>query len=204
MSSGRWGSAALIAIATTISGARAGRQEVPAELLAVVGTYRGEWTMTGLDAALQPKVVARWTDVSVASDPKVEGGMAFVLTHDEMKFEGATKPRVFDGREGWFLNADGSLGDYFLESFGQITRMHALDEGVMAYAAPASPQDLASLGLPKGATARHVLVKVVTHEEGAENHRITRITTAQWKDAAGHEQCVQFTSLQGRHRRDPE
>ena len=41
------------------------------------------------------------------------------------------------------------------------------------------------LGVPKGGSTVHVLVKVVTKEGGVETHRITRLTTATWKDADG-------------------
>ncbi len=80
--------------------------------------------------------------------------------------------------------------------------MHDLGDGVWTYTAIADAHELQGLGLPAGATARHVLVKVVTTEDGHENHRITRVTTAQWKDASGKDHGVQFTSLQGHHVRD--
>ena len=182
--------------------------DVPDQVKDLVGTYRGEWAIYGLDAKGEPVVRAKWSDVNVASDPRVEKGKAFVVTKDEMKFEGAPRPQTFDGSEGWFVNADGSLGDYYIEGGGEITRMHEIADGVWVYAAAASARDLAMFGLPAGATAQHVLVKVVGSEDGHETHRITRVTTARWKEMdgqdgkVGHEKVVQFTSLKGFHRRD--
>ena len=179
--------------------------DIPDQVKDLVGTYRGEWAMWGLDAKGEAVVRAKWSDVNVASDPKIADGKAFVVTKDEMKFEGAPKAQLFEGSEGWFVNADGSLGDYYLESGGAITRMHEIDDGVWVYAAAATAQEIGMFGLPAGAIAKHVLVKVVGTEDGHETHRITRVTTASWKEKdgkGGHEKTVQFTSLKGFHRRD--
>jgi hypothetical protein len=58
------------------------------------------------------------------------------------------------------------------------------------------------MGFPKGATGRHVVVKVVTNEAGSETHRISRVTIVSWRDDAGKERVLQFVSLQGFHKKD--
>jgi len=68
---------------------------------------------------------------------------------------------------------------------------------------PAAEQELARLRFPKGASGRHVVVKVVATEQGVETHRITRVTTLSWKDNGGQERVLQFVSLQGYHKRQP-
>jgi hypothetical protein len=81
--------------------------------------------------------------------------------------------------------------------------MVKLGDNVWSYAAPAAGQELIRLGFPKGASGQHVLVKVITKEQGIETHRISRVTTVSWKDKEGKEQTLQFVSLQGYHKRQP-
>jgi hypothetical protein len=76
-----------------------------------------------------------------------------------------------------------------------------LGENVWISVTPASAEDLASYRLPNDSSGQHVLVKVVTSEEGIEIHRITRVTTVTWTDQAGQERSTQFVSLQGFHQR---
>ncbi len=196
----------LIAPAWTISHSARGGQKpdvnVPNEVRALEGTYTGSWTMYGIDQ--KGDVVKRmaWTDTMKAVGSEVKGDRAFVSTTDEMKFEGGQiPPYKMQGREGYFLKKDVGLGDYFIESMGQTNRMLKLGETVWSYTTPASAQELAMLGFPSDATVQHVLVKVVTNEQGAETHRITRLTTAKWKDKEGKERALQFVSLQGFHTR---
>ena len=99
---------------------------------------------------------------------------------------------------------DGTLGDQFIESFGQTTRMTQLSENVWTYATPAQAEELASLGFLNVSSGQHVATKVVTNEEGIETHRVTRVTTVNWTDQAGQDQWIQFVSLQGVHQRQAE
>jgi hypothetical protein len=46
-----------------------------------------------------------------------------------------------------------------------------------------------------------VVVKEITEEDGAEVHRICRVTTVNWKNRNGELKWLQFVSLQGQHRR---
>ena len=39
------------------------------------------------------------------------------------------------GKEGYLLNSDGSLGEYFIEADGQTYKMQKLGENVFAYSA---------------------------------------------------------------------
>ncbi len=66
---------------------------------------------------------------------------------------------------------------------------------------PATPQELAQLGFSKIISGQHVIVKIINHEEGKETHRISRVTTVNWRDAEGKERWIQYVSLQGFHKR---
>src|SRR5262249_11528656 len=112
-------------------------------------------------------------------------------------------PFKVQGKEGYFLTKEGALGEYFIETYGQLQRMVKLGSNVWSYAAPAAEQELTRLGFPKGASGQHVLVKVITKEQGIETHRISRVTTVSWKDSDGKERTLQFVSLQGYHKRQP-
>jgi hypothetical protein len=198
---------ALFPLAAPLLEARAGGKDpgdrIPREVRDLQGTYKGSWTMYGIDAS--GKVVPRmaWTDTMRAAAPEVQGDRAYVLTTDEMVFEGAAIPAMnIKGKEGYFVK-EGRLGDYFIEVMGQVHRMVKLADNVWTYTTAASPQDLAPLGFPKGASGQHVLVKVVTREQEVETHRVSRLTTVSWTDAAGKQRWLQFVSLQGIHQRQP-
>jgi hypothetical protein len=176
--------------------------QIPKEVKDLVGTYTGSWTIYGLDANGQVIKQAAWTDTIKAENPVVEKSRAFVTTSDEMIFEGSgIPPMKVSGKEGYLLNSDGSLGEYFIETNGQIYKMQKLGENVFAYSVPAAPQELAGLGTANVLSAQHTLIKVVTFEQGVETHNISRLTTVHWKDANGKERTTQFISLQGRHQR---
>jgi hypothetical protein len=176
--------------------------QIPKEVKDVAGTYTGSWTVYGLDASGQVIKQAAWTDTLKAENPVVEKNRAFVTTNDEMIFEGGRIPPMkVAGKEGYLLNSDGSLGEYFIETYGQIYKMQKLGENVFAYTVPAAPQELARLGAANVLSAQHTLVKVVTFEQGLETHDISRLTTLRWKEASGKERTTQFISLQGRHQK---
>ncbi len=103
------------------------------------------------------------------------------------------------GREGYALKQDGSLGSYFIEAAGQTHRMVRVGDNVWSYTASADAGELSRLGFPANAAGQHVLVKVVTWEQGVETHRISRLTPVTWKNKEGEEQVVSFVSLKGRH-----
>ncbi len=179
-------------------------RRVPPEVNALVGTYTGAWTSYGIDDKGQVVKLAAWTDILKAERPIVEGDRAFVATVDEIIYEGGKIPPLkVRGTEGYYLNKDGSLGDYYFENFGRVYRLQKLGKDVWAYAVPADPRELAQLGFANVASAQHVLVKVVTSEQGVETHRNSRVTTVNWKDAEGKDRWLQFVSLQGAHRRQP-
>jgi hypothetical protein len=143
-----------------------------------------------------------WTDTMKAENPQVKDDRAFVVTNGEMTFEGGKIPplKVF-GKEGYVINSDGGLGDYFIETSGQNYRMVKVGENVWSYTTPSAAEELVRLGFPKDASGQHVLVKVVTREQGVETHRISRLTVVNWKDKAGQERWMQFVSLAGFHKR---
>ncbi len=176
-------------------------EQVPAEVKALAGVYEGTWSMFGMNekGEIVPKI--NWTDIMEAKNPACQDGRAYVATVDTMTFEGGIPPQKMEGKEGYFLNPDGSLGDYFFESYGQVQHMVKLDDRVWVYTAPSSPMELQMLGFPAAAAAKHVVVKVVAMEDGVETHRISRVTTVTWKDKEGRDCSRQFLSLQGVHKR---
>jgi hypothetical protein len=180
-------------------------QVVPQAVLDLEGTYVGSWTLYGLDEASQVVKLATWTDTIKAENAQIDNEQAYVLTTTEMVFDGSNAPPLeFPGKEGYFLMPDGTLGEYFIETFGQISKSTLLGENVWITVTPASAEDLASYRLPNDSSGQHVIVKVITSEEGTEIHRITRVTTVNWRDQAGKDRSVQFVSLEGFHKRQSE
>lgn len=183
----------------------ASSQVVPQAVRDLEGTYAGSWTLFGLDEESTVIKLASWTDTIKAENAQMNGEQAYVLTTSEMVFDGSEAPAMeFTGREGYFLMPDGSLGEYFVETFGQITKSSQLGENIWITVTPASAEDLASYRLPNGSSGQHVLVKVVASEEGNEVHRISRVTTVTWTDQAGQDRSLQFVSMQGYHERQAE
>ena len=177
---------------------------VPEEVRALEGTYTGSWTIYGINEEGEIVTIFAWTDTMRASGAQVEGNRAFVNTTDEMTFEGGQIPPFkVQGKEGYYREKDGVLGAYFIETVGQTYQMVEVGEDVWSYTTPAPTQELRRLGFPESASGQHVLVKVATHEQGVETHRISRLTTVNWKDSEGEEQVLQFVSLQGYHQRQP-
>jgi hypothetical protein len=76
-----------------------------------------------------------------------------------------------------------------------------MGQNVWVYTAVALPRELTQLGIRGALSGQHMLVKVVTEEDGVETHHITRISTVNWKDAAGKNRWTQYVSLEGVHRR---
>ncbi len=177
-------------------------RQVPKEVNAIAGTFTGAWTSYGVDDKGQVIKQASWTDTIKAENPGIKEGRAYVSTIDEMTFEGGRIPPMkVMGTEGYFLNKDGSLGDYFYENFGQVYRLQKLGKDTWVYTVPADSRELARMGFSNVVSGQHVLVKVITNEQGVETHRISRLTTVNWKDAEGKDRWLQFVSLQGFHKR---
>lgn len=176
-------------------------QKVPAEVQAIVGSFTGSWTSYTVNEKGEVVKQAAWTDVIKAEKPTMEANRAFAETTDEMTFEGGRiPPQKIVGKEGYLLNKDGSLGDYFVEMFGQTIPMKRLSENTWAYSVPGNKREFQALG-DKFISATHVLVKTTIMDQGVETHSISRITTLKWKDAEGKERLTQFVSLQGQHRK---
>ena len=173
---------------------------VPPEVARLAGEYAGSWTMFGITLTGEVARIMGWSDVIRAGNPTNDTHRAYVTTSDEMTFEGRP-PMTLPGQEGYELNSDGSLGNYFIQTAGQTFKMVKLSDNAWAYATAATAQDLRRMGFPKGASGQHVVVKVVSQEQGAETHRISRLTTVKWTDSGGQEKMIQFISLQGTHKR---
>lgn len=95
-------------------------QKVLAEVQAIVGNFTGSWTSYTINDKGEVIKQAAWADTIKAEKPTVTADRAFVETIDEMTFEGGRiPPQKIAGKEGYLLNKDGSLGNYFIEIFGQ-------------------------------------------------------------------------------------
>jgi hypothetical protein len=183
--------------------AQSSSKQVPKEVEAISGTFTGTWVMYGIDGQAQVIKRGSWTDTMRAENAVMKDDRAYVTTVDEMIFEGRPTPMKIDGKEGYLINKDGSLGDYFIETFGQVIKMQQIAQDTWVYSVPANPRELTPLGFTNVSSARHVVVKVVTREDGVETHRISRVTTVNWKDQAGKDRWIQYVSLQGVHKRRP-
>src|SRR5262249_51185856 len=136
---------------TTLSAASAQTADVPKEVRALEGTYTGSWTMHGIDEKGEVVKLMSWTDIVKATNGRIDGGRAYVKTTDEMTFDGtAGRPFKVEGKEGYLLNKNGSLGEYFIETYGRANRLANLADNVWTYAASAKEQELTRLGFPKG------------------------------------------------------
>jgi hypothetical protein len=179
-------------------------QAIPKEVKALEGNYAGEWSMHGINDKGAVVKLFSWTDTVKTTGAAVKGDRAFITWVNEQVFEGGKiPPRKMEGKEGYLLNKDGSVGDYFIEMFGQVTRLARLSETAWASASPASPQELSAIGFPQGAAGQNVMVKVVGKEQGVETHRVSVLSTVTWTDKSGKQQVLQFVSLQGFHKRQP-
>ena len=176
-------------------------KKIPAEVQAIAGSFTGSWTSYTINEKGEVVKQAVWTDTIKAEKPTATADRAFVETIDEMTFEGGRiPPQKVPGKEGYMLNKDGSLGDYYIEIFGQIIPMKRLSKDVWAYSLPANAREFSSLG-DRFLSGTHALIKMTTIEQGVETHNISRITTLKWKDVEGKERVTQFVSLQGQHKR---
>jgi hypothetical protein len=209
----RAGAALAVAAALTLSfatlqeqppepAAPAPADSIPPELADLVGTWRGEWNLFGLDERGRVVPRASWTDRLIAQDPAVAAGRASVRTLDELTFAGLGGKRQVQGTEGFLLDGKGRPGAPFFTTGERETKPVQLADDVSTWCDPIDSAELQSLGLPAEATGTHVTVKVATRENGHVVHRLTRVTTVRWKDAELNDHVVQFTSLQGYHRRD--
>ena len=176
-------------------------EKIPPEVQAIVGTYQGSWTSYTLNEKGEVVKQSAWTDTILAEKPTATSDRAFVETLDEMIFEGGRiPPQKVIGKEGYFIGKDGSLGEYYVEMFGQTIQMKKLAKDVVSYSIPGNAREFNTLG-DKFISATHVLVKITTYELGTEVHNITRVTNAKWKDADGKEHSSQYVSLTGQHRK---
>jgi hypothetical protein len=196
---------AFIAIGCSCHAAEAaGASAIPKEVQALAGTYTGKWTSFGLDERGQIVKRAVWTDKVVAEKPaRDDRNRAYLTTQIQMTFEGGMiPPMTIEGKDGYYFRADGTVGDQFIETMGQENRLHQIGTNAWSFSASANSRELTQMGFPAGASAQHVFVKVKNMEAGQETHRITRVTTVGWKDRDGAERWLQFTSLEGFHRRE--
>ena len=167
----------------------------------IAGTYKGAWTMSGInsDGAIVDKL--KWTDLVVATNPQQISGRSIIDVHSVMTYEnGQTREAKF--REGYFARLDGSLGNRFFEDRGVITEYSLLSSGVWTFTSAVAEYELKFLGFePKDVTsAVHVTVKVLAGY-APEVQSITRVTTVNYKSKDGSSKVIQFVSMKGTHQK---
>ena len=167
----------------------------------IAGSYTGNWAIYGVvDGNVVMK--SKWTDVLTATEPVQSPGRAFVSVTDDMTFaDGSVKTTKFE--EGYFVNADGTAGERFYELNGSAVVFRKLTDNDWAFYTVPSEEELRFLGFdPKTVlSASHITVKTTTLQANTETDHVTRITTVQWKDAAGSIMSIQFVSMNGTHAR---
>jgi hypothetical protein len=144
--------------------------------------------------------LATWVDTVTTGMPMVTADRAFFVATDSMDFGGGAPPMQQTFNEGFLRNKDGSIGDHFIEAFGQVTVDHEISPGVFTYAQPAAVQELQQLGFTTAVDGTHVTTKVVILESGTPVEHVTRLSTVHWKDASGADKYTQLVTLQGEHR----
>ena len=141
------------------AGARASAdplKEIPKEVRALEGTYKGAWTMYGIDDKGESAKRMAWTDAVTTTGAEIKDDRVYVTWTNEQTFEGTGAPsRKTDGKEGYYVTKEGTLGDYFIEMFGQPTRVIRVAENVWSYAMPAAAQEL-SLPMYPEMTEGHI------------------------------------------------
>lgn len=167
----------------------------------LVGSYDGEWALSGLDATDTPVEQASWSDTITASNPRIEEDRALVDVASVM--DGGTWTQELEFLEGVYIEDDGSVGAYFFEVDAEITISTETSPGVWEYDAELTAYDYSAMA---NVTADNLIegsnhsVKVVSYPDGVERHDITTTTHVEY-DAGEGLQVVEFTSLQGYHRR---
>jgi hypothetical protein len=176
-------------------------KKIPAEVQTLVGTYTGAWTLYGINDKGEVIKQLAYTDVMKAENPTVAADRVYVSTMDAITFEGGKVPPAnIPGKEGYLLNKDGSLGDYYLENSGRTIRFQKLDKDSHIYSTPAGGGEFPLIS-DKFLSGVHVLVRTITFDHGIETHHVTRLTTVCWTGADGKEMAKQFVSLQGQHKK---
>jgi len=181
--------------------AQTDNKKIPAEVQAIVGTYTGAWTLYGINDKGEVIKQLAYTDVMKAENPTVAADRVYVSTVDAINFEGGKFPPAnIPGKEGYLLNKDGSLGDYYLENSGRTIQFQKLDKDSHVYSTPAGGREFPLIS-DKFLSGVHVLVRTITFDHGIETHHVTRLTTVRWTGADGKEISKQFVSLQGQHKK---
>ena len=173
------------------------REEALARL---AGPFDGEWTIFGVDANGATKTVTHWTDHATTAAPVTSGDRVTVEATDTMTFDGMPHPITKTWTEGYFLTADGSIGDRFVDQNGAVTLEKEIAPNTFTMVETATAADLAQLGFTRAVSGTHVTVKVVTTDGQTDVERISRVTTVQSKDESGADKFVQMVTMQGAHR----
>ncbi len=167
----------------------------------IAGNYTGSWALYGVvDGNVVIK--SRWTDVLTATEPVQDSGRAFVKVTDVMTFsDGSARTSKFE--EGYLANADGAAGDRFFELNGSTVVFRKLTDNNWAFSTVPDENELRFLGFdPRTVlSASHITVKTTTLQGNTDTDHVTRVTTVQWKDAAGALMSMQFVSMNGSHTR---
>jgi len=163
----------------------------------IAGNYVGNWEMYGYRGDQLQKIMA-WTDTVKTSQPIQEKDRVYVKCENTMTYANGGS-YILHWTEGYFMNADGSAGDRYFNTNDVISIEREISPELWIIEATAYPQELGQLGLPEGATGKHMTVKKVTHHEGYNVEWILRYTIAYWTTQEGP-QSKEFLSMKGYHK----
>lgn len=167
------------------------------EVSKLVGQYAGHWVMYGI-VNNQIAPIARWSEVLVVKNPKLQAGRAVVEVENTKTIkDGRTETLKYI--EGYFATEDGSVGERFIEIEGKLLHIKKLNDTNWSYYSEPSSEELKQLGFEpeQVLSASHVTVRTLTSVGKRETAHITRVTTVQWRDTSGLIQSPQFLSLMG-------
>ncbi len=167
---------------------------------AKAGTYEGSWQMFGLDPLDVSYPSMTWTDVAVATNPRIDGERALVDVTDTMDMGNYGEMQA-TWLEGVMIETDGSPGDEYMEMDGVVTVFSKVADDEYEYVTDIADSDYFSwsnVSAQNLIDGYHTTHKTVSWPDGQETHDITRTTTLEY-DGGDGPVVVEFTSLVGQH-----
>ena len=170
----------------------------------MVGTYKGKFQLFGLDNSNKPIIAMSWNDTLLITNPRIETNRALADVHDKVYTEGHPDPREIKFFEGILIEEDGSAGQQFFEMHGEVVIFEEKSPGHFEYRQDFTDHDFQfwpNVTKENLVEVYHKTTKIVAEEEGLETHHIKRITHIVYKDNQGKKVALEYTSLEGSHKK---
>jgi hypothetical protein len=175
-------------------------QTVEDEINKLTGEFAGEWTTYKLNESSEIVKANSWVDTLRAGDPVITKSEAYVTVKGIMHFENPNiPPYKIQFKEGFKIK-DGAVGAHFYIILGVESIETKVSENTYVISNEISPFELPQLGFKSINKGMHTTIKVILNVNGKEVHKISRISTIQWKED-DEEKEIQFLSMKGNHRR---